>query len=530
MSNRSSLTELAAGAFSSGSRSRSGHRYRDDDQPFLPGAGASIPSTTHRAAPSHAAPSAEVDTHSAPAHSAPAHPLPTRSAQTPTGPAHAAPLAAAASFGAYAARTPSSEDTAAWSRAGGAWNEDTSWNDGSSWTQAPARPGHEAAAPQPAWEQESGAAWGGDGSWNDNSGNGDAWNDGAAWDGGAAWNAGEDDYPARDAWSGESGAWGEETGRQRDDWAGEDPSQWQGTCDSDAWARQSQWPHEPEDDWTESADEASGDNRAGVAGIAAAAAPVAPTYIPGRGAQRRGGAHRVPAPPGSLKGRAAVVAVAAGAAMAAGQAAMADPGKPSQTLDYEAAGQIHEIAAQSMSLADPNASSASPQVLNVAAPADLSQFNDMLENGRKFAEELAAAEAAKLRPLFVKFTNGNFTSGFGARWGVQHLGVDVAAPIGTPIYAVADGTIIDAGPASGFGMWVRILHEDGTVTVYGHVDTATVSVGEYVMAGDQIATVGNRGFSTGPHVHFEVWLNGTDKIDPLPWLATRGIALGQYRG
>ena len=68
--------------------------------------------------------------------------------------------------------------------------------------------------------------------------------------------------------------------------------------------------------------------------------------------------------------------------------------------------------------------------------------------------------------------------------------------------------------------------QDGTITVYGHIDTSTVTVGQQVMAGDQIATVGNRGFSTGPHLHFEVHLAGENKIDPLPWLASRGISLG----
>ncbi len=77
-------------------------------------------------------------------------------------------------------------------------------------------------------------------------------------------------------------------------------------------------------------------------------------------------------------------------------------------------------------------------------------------------------------------------------------------------------------------MWVRLLHADGTITVYGHINESLVTVGQHVMAGDQIATMGNRGFSTGPHLHFEVHLNGVDKIDPLPWLATRGISLGQY--
>jgi hypothetical protein len=240
---------------------------------------------------------------------------------------------------------------------------------------------------------------------------------------------------------------------------------------------------------------------------------------------RPGGAHRMPVPPAALKGRAAVVAVAAGAVVAAGQAGMQSTGQHhTSTADFEAAGQVHEIAAQAVSTdtADGSAS----QMLNVAPAADISQFQDILHHGQQFAADLAAQEAAKLRPLFVKFASGTFTSGYGSRWGVLHPGVDIAAPIGTPIYAVMDGTVIDAGPASGFGMWVRLRHDDGTVTVYGHVNTTTVSVGQRVTAGDQIATVGNRGFSTGPHCHFEVWLNGTDRIDPLPWLASRGISLG----
>ncbi|MFD6103981.1 M23 family metallopeptidase [Nocardia salmonicida] len=302
----------------------------------------------------------------------------------------------------------------------------------------------------------------------------------------------------------------------------------------DAWRDQNTWSDDAawtpaEDEWTADESYDTGTYSADWAPVAhdtTAEEPPAP-----RRAERRGGAHRVPAPPAALKGRAAVIAVAAGAVVAAGQAAMADPGQPAHGIDYEAAGQVHEIAAQSMSTADIGdpGTGASPQVLDASTVADKSHFDDILAKGAKFAEDLAAQESAKLRPLFAKFTSGNYTSGFGARWGVQHLGIDVAGPIGTPIYAVADGTIIEAGPASGFGMWVRVLHDDGTVTIYGHIDTATVSQGERVMAGDQIATMGNRGFSTGPHCHFEVWLNGTDKIDPVPWLATRGISLGAQR-
>ncbi|WUD63035.1 M23 family metallopeptidase [Nocardia sp. NBC_00511] len=243
------------------------------------------------------------------------------------------------------------------------------------------------------------------------------------------------------------------------------------------------------------------------------------------GKRRAGGSHRVPAPPTALKGRAAVVAVAAGAVVAAGQASIESSAAKPETVDYQA--QVKEVAATQV-VGEP-AAPGSPQVLTPNAPASLDQFGDILQKGQKFASDLANAEASKFRPLWTKFANGTFTSGFGVRWGVAHQGVDIAAPIGTPIYAVADATVLEAGPASGFGMWVRLLHDDGTVTIYGHIDTAVVTAGQRVLAGDQIATVGNRGFSTGPHCHFEVWLNGVDKIDPLPWLASRGISLGPER-
>jgi murein DD-endopeptidase MepM/ murein hydrolase activator NlpD len=137
---------------------------------------------------------------------------------------------------------------------------------------------------------------------------------------------------------------------------------------------------------------------------------------------------------------------------------------------------------------------------------------------------IAAEEAAK-RPKCVKPTQGSFTSGFGARWGASHNGIDIANAIGTPILSVMDGTVIEAGPASGFGLWVRVQHDDGTITVYGHVNTITAQKGTKVRAGDQIATMGNRGQSTGPHLHFEVWVGGGQKINPVGWLAERGVKI-----
>jgi hypothetical protein len=170
------------------------------------------------------------------------------------------------------------------------------------------------------------------------------------------------------------------------------------------------------------------------------------------------------------------------------------------------------------------------QIVSVAPAADTPVHAEEITKAAAFAQERADREARMNRPQFVFPTKGVWTSGFGYRWGVLHAGIDIANSIGTPIVAVADGVVIDAGPTAGYGAWVKLRHADGTVTLYGHVNTWTVSVGERVMAGDQIATIGNRGNSTGPHCHFSVLLNGTDFIDPVPWLAKRGLSPGSYVG
>jgi murein DD-endopeptidase MepM/ murein hydrolase activator NlpD len=134
---------------------------------------------------------------------------------------------------------------------------------------------------------------------------------------------------------------------------------------------------------------------------------------------------------------------------------------------------------------------------------------------------------------YVKPTSGRTSSCYGARWGVTHFGVDIAASIGTPIYAVTSGVVKRAGAATGFGQAVYILGDDGAVTVYGHVNRYFVSAGERVGAGEQIAEVGNRGQSTGPHLHFEVHPSGymySGQVDPVPWLNARGIYLGGCGG
>jgi murein DD-endopeptidase MepM/ murein hydrolase activator NlpD len=163
---------------------------------------------------------------------------------------------------------------------------------------------------------------------------------------------------------------------------------------------------------------------------------------------------------------------------------------------------------------------ASAEVQKLTDSANVTQ--DRLD--REAAAARAAAEEAA-RPKTCLPANGRFTSGFGARWGTQHLGIDIANSIGTPIYAASDGTVIDAGPASGFGLWVRIQLADGTIQVYGHMNSFSVKEGQKVKCGQEIAEIGARGQVTGPHLHFEVWQNGTKKIDPRAWLAQRGVYL-----
>lgn len=127
---------------------------------------------------------------------------------------------------------------------------------------------------------------------------------------------------------------------------------------------------------------------------------------------------------------------------------------------------------------------------------------------------------------------GTYTvsSGYGPRWGTFHAGLDFAAPIGTPIYAAADGVVVEGRErynVSGFGSWIWLDCQAtvGKDFIYGHVkhDGILVKAGDRVRAGQQIGVVGNEGQSTGPHCHFEVWgspgrLGGAHQ-DPAPYLA-----------
>ncbi|NDJ18828.1 peptidoglycan DD-metalloendopeptidase family protein [Myxacorys almedinensis] len=114
---------------------------------------------------------------------------------------------------------------------------------------------------------------------------------------------------------------------------------------------------------------------------------------------------------------------------------------------------------------------------------------------------------------------GVLTSGYGWRWGRMHKGIDIAAPVGTPIVASAPGKVVTSGwNDGGYGILVEIEHSDGSVTLYAHNSRTLVRVGQQVTQGEKIALMGSTGFSTGPHSHFEVHLPGRGAVNPIAHL------------
>jgi murein DD-endopeptidase MepM/ murein hydrolase activator NlpD len=253
------------------------------------------------------------------------------------------------------------------------------------------------------------------------------------------------------------------------------------------------------------------------------------------------GTHRLPPPSATVRSRAMVAAVAAGGIVAAGQtlaaplqSASAAPvtasallpvadvssSKPADSPKINAIGG-NQLVADPLAL---GALSSEVDVKNLTKAVDIGQDLARKAELINSAKAAGAQEAALVGDeVYVLPTDGRFTSGFGGRWGAMHEGIDLAASIGTPIYAMTDGVVEESGPASGFGLWVVLRHPDGTRTVYGHVNRIFVDQGERVRAGEEIAEVGNRGHSTGPHLHFEVWDQDGTKINPAPWLQQHGI-------
>ncbi len=266
-------------------------------------------------------------------------------------------------------------------------------------------------------------------------------------------------------------------------------------------------------------------------------------------AVRPASSHRLPAPPSATRrGRITLAAAAAGAAVAAAQTVAsallpALDGASAQTSalipvtgggDHSGNRVVDTGFAVNAIGGDQLLPDVSDLTLDGAPSVDVRNLAKAVDIGQELARQAslidsALADGAAEAHLFgdsafVRPTSGRLTSVFGARWGVAHQGIDIASHIGTPIYAFTDGVVEEAGPAGGFGLWVVLRHPDGTQSVYGHVNRMFVRAGQQVKAGDEIAEVGNRGQSTGPHLHLEIWDADGTKLNPLPWLRKHGIA------
>lgn len=143
----------------------------------------------------------------------------------------------------------------------------------------------------------------------------------------------------------------------------------------------------------------------------------------------------------------------------------------------------------------------------------------LLKNSYKPMEPDNPVVSGENRLLYTSPASGHLSSEFGIRlhpvtgkWSF-HRGIDISAPPDSPVRAVRDGRVIFSGWKEGFGNIVEIDHGDGTITRYGHNSRNLVSTGDEVKRGTPIALVGNTGLSTGPHLHFEVIVDGKP-VDP----------------
>lgn len=157
--------------------------------------------------------------------------------------------------------------------------------------------------------------------------------------------------------------------------------------------------------------------------------------------------------------------------------------------------------------------------------ADITYVNGNKTEVKYINEEIIKPAVAKVvasgtitPPTYIKpVSGGSVSSEYGYRWGTLHKGVDWYVGIGTPVKATASGTVLRAGFYSSYGNCVDIRHSDGSMTRYAHLNSVAVSAGQTVSQGDLIAYSGNTGYSTGPHLHFEIWIGGAT-VNPLNYV------------
>lgn len=152
---------------------------------------------------------------------------------------------------------------------------------------------------------------------------------------------------------------------------------------------------------------------------------------------------------------------------------------------------------------------------NAAITQGEARANDILVSLDKINTYRIAADKLPLAmPVKSAF---RYTSGFGPRWGRQHAGIDMAAPTGTPIYASGEGVVTFAGWQRGYGNVIKLQHALGIETLYPHLSRIGVKTGQKVSRGARIGDMGNTGRSTGPHLHYEVRVNGK-AVNPLSFI------------
>lgn len=157
-------------------------------------------------------------------------------------------------------------------------------------------------------------------------------------------------------------------------------------------------------------------------------------------------------------------------------------------------------------------------VISIEDPEVVSENLEYNELTLQEDEYIEAEQEAKEEDNFIKpLTNGAITSYFGMRYGKLHTGIDIADNTGTEIYASKSGNVIYSGWSNGYGKLVIVQHCDGYETYYAHCSSILVSVGDYVEQGQIIAKVGMTGNATGPHVHFEIRINGSP-VNPYSYI------------
>ena len=180
------------------------------------------------------------------------------------------------------------------------------------------------------------------------------------------------------------------------------------------------------------------------------------------------------------------------------------------------------IAAISQFLNNPNSPRPSSEILplqTLDAPT-ISPPLPPLAAASIYLPEIAPTMTGYLWPA-----QGVLSSGYGWRWGRMHHGIDIAGPTGTPILAAASGVVITAEwHQGGYGNLVEIEHPDGSITLYAHNHRILVNKGDQVEGGQLIAQMGSTGFSTGPHLHFEVHLPEKGSVNPLAYLPESGLS------